>query len=48
MRTITKGYFTFKSGDTYLILDSNKNEVGKIDVCDAHLLLMMKRQDLRS
>lgn len=47
MRTITKGYFTFKSGDTYLILDSNKNEVGKIDVCDAHLLVTINDEETR-
>lgn len=39
MKATTKGYFVFKSGDTYILLDEHSNEVGKIDVCDTHLLV---------
>lgn len=29
---LTKGYFKIKNGDTFLLLDNNNNEVGKIDI----------------
>lgn len=47
MRAVTKGYFAFKSGDTYLILDSNKKEIGKLEAFDTHILITIDGTETR-
>lgn len=45
MKVTSKGYFTLKSGDTFLLLDENKNEVGKIDVFVAHVIVTIDGEE---
>ena len=47
MKVVTTGYFAFKTGDTYIILEKNKNEEGKLEVFDTHLLITIGEDETR-
>ena len=36
MKATVTGFFRLQPGDTYLVLDSNRNEIGKLDACDGY------------
>lgn len=45
MKITTKGFFALKTGDTCVILDQNKNEIGKMDVQNGYCVVTIKDDD---
>ena len=39
MKLEARGFFTIKPGDTYIVLDKNRNEVGKLDGCEGYSIV---------
>ena len=45
MKITAKGYFTLKSGDTFLLLDMVKNEIGKMEVFAEHVTVQLNGEE---
>lgn len=45
MRATVMGYFALMPGDAYIILDSNKKEIGKLDVLDGKAVVVREGMD---